>query len=289
MMHSASRWALCIGAVLALPVAASAQSAASGPSGPLAQAQVQGQGSMGTQGRQAQQMGSQDQMTQQEVNTFLRQTGQVLKQAAMNRNPQQVAQYLRQNMAEDASITTVSELYLGNRLIGQTFAHVPEQEISDTLGLGAPVLHGRRLLQDYNVDMNVQNIELSSNQERAKAIVSITESGTLNLGELAGQAMARMQQHMGTLRGGMGGGQQGQAWAQDQQQQGSPMQGRFAGQFGQQGQFQGQGPRWRQFGIGGLPDSLRFQGQTECTLELSKENGQMKLGNTFCRAVNQLG
>jgi hypothetical protein len=284
MMHSASKWALCIGALLALPAAAYAQSA---PSGPLAQAQVQGQGPTGTQGRQPQQMGSQDQMTQQEVNTFLRQTGQVLKQAAMNRNPQQVAQYLRQNMAEDASITTVSELYLGNRLIGQTFAHIPEYEISDTLGLGAPVLHGRRLLQDYNVDMNVQNIELSSNQERAKAIVNVTESGTLNLGELAGQAMARMQQHMGTLRGGMGGGQQGQAWGQDQQ--GSPMQGRLAGQFGQQGQFQGQGPRWRQFGIGGLPESLRFQGQTECTLELSKENGQIKLGNTFCRAINQLG
>jgi hypothetical protein len=259
-------------------------------------AQAQGQMPMrGGQAQGQQQTASQDQMTQQEITNFLNQAAQTLRQAAANRNPQQIAQFMKQNMSEDAVLTTASELYLGNNLIAQTFAQVPEEEMSDVLGLGAPALHGRRLLQDYTSNMNIQNIRLSPNQEHARVNLEINENGRLALGDMTAQVMSRIRQHLAQ----MGVGQQqgwGQQMPQGMQGQGMGGQGLQGGGFGQfaQGQSGGQmqggsqgGPTWRQFGIGGS-EGLRFQGQANCVMELSKENGVIKIGNTFCRAQNQL-
>ena len=317
--HAALKAAL-LGSALTISTVGYAQEIKIGFNGDLS-ASPSAQSGQAQQGGQSQQsQGQQSQrLSEDQVRNFLNHTAQVLRQAATNRNPEQAAQFLENNMIEDAVVTTVSQLWLGDNLIAQSFTQVPEETLTDALGMAAPAVHGRRIVQDYNVDMSIRDIKIAPNQQSARVVAVINESGRLMAGELASMAM-RMHQRMagsgmqGPMWGsqgqmpmmqGQGGqfGQQGQEGQQSGQfaQQGPQGQsGQFAqqgqqgqtGQFGQQGQSgrfaqQGQGRRWRQLGIG-QPEWLRFQGQTTCVMQVTAEEGGIKFGDALCRAVNRL-
>jgi hypothetical protein len=211
-------------------------------------------------------------------------------------------------MAEDAVITVANELYLGNTLVAQTMAQVPENTLADALGTASPAIHGRRLVQDYNIDFRIRDIKQVPGTNTARVFASVAESGRFMIGDAAARLAGIRQRfsEMGMGGGGqmgmgggpmspMQGGTQGQMPGQmGQQTQGQMMPGQSqsmpSGQMSGQGQVQGPGQAQ---GSGrqlppGIPESLRFQANSNCIFDVLQEGNDIKIGNTFCRGESRL-
>ena len=314
MRSSPYLWSLCLGAVVAAPAFAQAQSDRQQmtPQGqqPFAQQGRSGTGQAGPgqTGFGQAQMGQMQGLSEDRIRTFFQNVAQGLEQAVRSRNYGQVSQFIRNNISDDAVITTSNELYLGNRLVAQTFAEVPEEGLEDVLGSASPAIHGRRMVQDYNMDIRVRDIRPSPNQQSARVTTLITESGRIVPGERIAQAIAQLRGRLGQMAGaqqqqgqqGQQGDGQGRISALQNriaalQEQLSAMQGQSSGQgqqsgaSGQQAAQQGDGSqsRWRQLGIGG-PEGLDFQAQATCVFDVTNDDGTIKITGAFCRGATRL-
>jgi hypothetical protein len=217
-------------------------------------------------------------MNEEKIRAFFNDLAQTLEQSARGQNPSSLPEYLRNHMQDDAVITVANELYLGNTLVAQTMAQIPEDTLSDALGMASPAIHGRRLVQDYNVDFRIRDIRLVPGTNTARVFASVNESGRFMVGDAASR-LAGIRQRFAEM--GAGGRQTGQMQGGIQGQ----MSGQTSGQgMGQQGQVQG----WSKQLPQGFPESLRFQANSNCIFDVVQEGNQIKIGNTFCRGESRL-
>lgn len=268
----------CLGTALGLATGAQAQQTQ----------QFNGQQMMRQQpfGQQQQfsgQMQGHQQLTEQSIHNFFQQTQSVLQQTARTQDPNALRQYLSQYLAPDAEFTSISQLYLRDRHIATTVAEATDEMVTDALGYAATALQGRKLVGDYNISIDVGDIQISPSKDSARVETVIQESGML-IGPVA-QRVAQARERIGELR------QQGQ-WGQNQQmgQSGQRFQeqrwGRMQSDQSQGGMGMGASPGR---GGGAEPQGIRFQTRADCTHDLMLQQGQIKLGNTFCRSTTRLG
>jgi len=267
---------LCLGAGLALPAAGQAQ-----------QQQPSGQQQLG---QQAGQMAGQH-LTEQRIQNFFKQAEDVLQRTARTQDPAQLQQYLDQYLEPDATITSSTELYIGDRHVATTVAFATDETVTDALGYAATALQGRKLVSDYDIEISVRDIQMLPGQNAARVRTVIQESGiwggplARRVAERAGQARERI----GELR---------EQFQQDQGQWGRT-QDRQMGQLGQRlrqgwGQMQsGQEGMGMGMGIGpgrgGAPEGIHFQTRANCMIDVMLDQGQIRIGNTFCRGTMRLG
>ncbi|MCL4768422.1 MAG: hypothetical protein KJZ80_19570 [Hyphomicrobiaceae bacterium] len=274
---------LCLGTGLALSATAQAQQ------GQQLGGQQMGQQQFGQQmpGQMPGQMlGQQTQLTEQRIRNFFKQAERVLQQTARSQDPGQLQQYLDQFLAPDATITSASELYFGDTHVATTIAHISDETVIDALGHAATALQGRKLVSDYDLDIRVRNVRMMPGNQAARVTTVIQETGVLGgpaaaprVAQAPGQQLDGQQQwgQQGQQPsfGAMGGqpGQRQQGWGQMQN-----------GQF-QQGTGMGFGA-----GRGGAPEQgVRFQTRATCIHDVGLEQGQIRIGNTFCRGAMRLG
>ena len=297
--------ALCVSAGLA--TTAYAQTGSGQSMGQQQQPQM-GQQQQPQMGQRQQQFGGQQgqqqfggQMTEQRVRQFFGDAQRALQQATRSQDPLAFRQYLAQFMSEDANITTTSELYVGDRHVATTIAHSSEEDVQEALGHAASALQGRRMVSDYNVDIRVRDIQVMPGQQQARVTAVIQESGILG-GPLARRVAERMRERIGNMmqqrdQMGRGGGQamgqndsnQSMMNQQDddgsQDQRGMIQRGLGGGSNSNMGSGSGFGS-----GRGGAPEQgIRFQSRSTCLLDLGVEQGQIRIGNTFCRGTMRLG
>lgn len=287
--------ALCVSTALS-PVAFAQMGSGQMMGGQSGQQMGQQQPMMGQQ----QQMGGQQQMPQQSMNQGQRLTDQgirqffgnvqqVLQRAARTQDPALLRQYMNQYMEPEAEITTSSELYVGDRHVATTIAHSSEEVVAEALGHAASALQGRKLVSDYNIDLRVRDIEMMPGQQAARVAVVIQESGNF-AGPIAARVAERMRER--------GGGQQhARGWGRQQQggQQGG-QQGAMSGS-GQSSDDDGQQQQERSLGIGagqgrggGMDQQgIHFENRSTCLINVELDDGQMRIGNSFCRGLMRLG
>lgn len=221
------------------------------------------------------------QLTEQSIHNFFQQAESVLQQTARTQDPEALRQYLSQYLAPDAQFTSISQLYLRDRHIATTVSEATDEMVTDALGYAATALQGRKLVSDYTISIDVEDIDISPSQDTARVETSIQERGML-IGPVA-QRVAQARERMGELRQQRGQGQQmGQLGQRLQEQRW----GRMQSDQPQGGMGMGTGP-----GRGGAPEQqgIQFQTWAECTHDLSLQRGQIKLGNTFCRSTTRIG
>lgn len=237
----------------------------------------------------------QQQLTEQNIHNFFQQAQNVLQQTARTQDPATLRQYLNQYVAPDAEFTTVSQLFVGNRHVATTVAEANDEMVSDALGYAANMLQGRKLVSNYQINIDVRDIEISPSGDTARVKTVVHETGMLT-GPMAQHVASRVGQareRIGQLRqqwqqgqagqgqqqsGQLGQGQQ-QPWTQTpQMQSGQPQGGMTSGMgfgTGAGGGTQGQG--------------IPFETVANCTNTILLEQGQIQLGNTFCRGTTHLG
>ncbi len=255
---------LCLGTGLALPAAA--------------------QGQQGSQQFGQQQFGQQpsQQLTEQQVRNFFDQAERVLQQTARTQDPAALRQYLNTFLADDAVITSATQLFLGDRHVATTVADATNETVTEALGYAATALQGRKLVSDYGLQINVTDIQMLPGQNAARVSTEIQESGILSgpvaqrVSERAGEARQRsgeMRRQWGQSQSGQPGQNLQQGWGQTQS-----------------GSAQGSGTGVGE-GRGGAPEQqgIRFQSRADCTHNVRLEQGQIRLGNTFCRGEMRLG
>ncbi|MGE8942570.1 hypothetical protein ACO2I3_11710 [Leptospira interrogans] len=255
--------------------------------------QQMGQRSMGQQQSQQpmnQQVGQR--LTEQNIRQFFGDVQQVLQRTARTQDPAALRQYLNQYLDPDAQITTSSELYLGDRHVATTIAHATEETVTDALGHAASALQGRKLVSDYNIDMRVRDIQMMPGQQSARVAVVIQESGNFG-GPIANRVAERMRDRMmGSQQSGGGWGRQQQGSMGMQQQQQGSMSGtaQSSSDDSQQQQERSLGIGSGQ-GRGGGTDQqgMHFENRSTCLIDVGLEDGQMRIGNTFCRSMMRLG
>ena len=282
---------LCLSTGLALPATAQTQQSQQ----PMGQQQL-GQQPMGQQQFGQQQFGQQptgqQKLTEQRIQNFFTQAEDVLQRTARSQDPTQLRQYLDQFLEPDATITSSTELYIGDRHVATTVAFATDETVTDALGYAATALQGRKLVSDYNIEISVQDIQIMPGQTSARVMTVIQEEGLFG-GPIARAVAGRVGQareRIGELR---------EQFQQDQGQWGRAQQDSQTGQLGQRlrqgwGQMQrGQegmgggmatGP-----GRGGAPEGIRFQTRANCTHDIMLDQGQIRIGNTFCRGSMRLG
>ncbi|HEX7073764.1 MAG TPA: hypothetical protein VF226_06950 [Hyphomicrobiaceae bacterium] len=240
------------------------------------------------------QMQGHQQLTQQSIQNFFQQAQNVLQQTARTQDPNALRQYINQYVAPDAEFTTISQLFVRDRHVATTVAEASDEMVSDALGYAANMLQGRKLVSNYQINIDVRDIDISPSGDTARVKTVVHERGILT-GPMAQHVASRVgqaRQRMGQLR---------QQWQQGQTGQGQQ-------QFGQLGQ--GQQP-WTQTpqmqsgqpqggmtsgmgsgtGAGGgtQAQGIPFETLANCTNDILLEQGQIKLGNTFCRGTMHLG
>ena len=283
--------ALCVGAGLS-PVAVAQmgsgqqsgqQQMGQRPMGQMPMSQMpMGQMPMGQQ-----QMGQQtgQRLTDQGVRQFFSNVQQVLQQTARSQDPAALRQFLSQYMDDNAQITSTSELYLGDRHIATTVAHATEDTVTDALGHAATALQGRKLVSDYNIDIRVQDIRMMPGQQSARVAAVIQESGNFG-GPIASRVAERARERFG------GQQQQQSGWGRMQQgsASGAPSPSSGDDTTQQQQQERSLGIGFGQ-GRGGGTDQqgVRFENRATCLIDVGLEDGQMRIGNTFCRGMMRLG
>src|SRR5262245_17785300 len=229
--------AFCLGAALAFPALGQQQGRQQGqqmmpqqqfPQSGAQQPSPQQQPQFGP-GFQGQQTG----LSVDRIRNFFSELAQTLEQSAQNRNPSQLTQYLRSHMAEDAVITVSNELYLGNTLVAQTMAQVPEDTLADALGTASPAIHGRKLVQDYNVDFRIRDIKQIPGTNTARVFAEVTESGRFPIGDAAAR-LAGIRKRFSEMGMGGAGPQMGMGGGLMNRMPGGDMQGQMGqGQMGQ--------------------------------------------------------
>jgi hypothetical protein len=257
--------------------------------------QSMGQQQQPQMGQQQQQLGGR--LTEQRVRQFFSDAQRALQQATRSQDPLAFRQYMSQFMADDANITSASELFLGDRHVATTISHSNEEAVQEALGHAASALQGRRMVSDYNVEIRVRDIQLLPGQQQARVTAVIQESGIFG-GPLARRVAERVRERMGSMmqqrdqmmgRGGQGMGQdsssQGMMSQQDDDdsmdQRGMIQRGLGGGM----GSGSGSGP-----GRGGAPEQgIHFQSRSTCTMDVGADQGQIRIGNTFCRGTMRLG
>lgn len=274
--------AICFGAGLALATAAHAQQ-----SQQFDGQQMMRQQPFGQQQQFSGQMQTHQQLTEQNVHNFFQQAQNVLQQTARTQDPNTLRQYLSQYLAPDAEFTSISQLFLRDRHVATTVSEATDEMVTDALGYAATALQGRQLVSDYEISINVRDIQMSPGQDSARVETTIQERGMLT-GPVA-QRVAQARERIGEMRQQRAQGQ----WGQDQQQMGQLGQRLQDQRWGrmQNGQFQGgmgmgAGPGR---GGGAEPQGIQFQTRANCTHEVMLQQGQIKLGNTFCRSTTRLG
>lgn len=287
MKRSVQLAVLCLGTGLALTATAQAQQQFDRQQ--MGQ-QTFGQQQFGQPGQMAGQQ-QQQQLTEQNIRNFFDQAEGVLQRTARTQDPEALRQYLSQTMAPEAVITTVTELYLRDRLIATTIAEATDETVTDALGHAASALQGRKLVSDYGVEINIRDIQIMPGGQSARVRTAIREQGLFGgpaarrVAERMGQARERigeLRQQFQQDQGQWGQGQQMGQPGQQSQQQGW---GQMQGDQSQQGMGMGAGP-----GRGGAPEQgIPFQTQANCTHEVILDRGQIRIGNTFCRGMTRLG
>lgn len=272
---------LCVGTALAVATAAHAQQPQQAPQQPPGQqfGQQPGQQMPGTPG----QMPSHQQLTQQSIMNFFQQAQNILQQTARTQDPQMLRHYLDQYIEPGANFTSISQLYLGDRHVATTVSEATDDMISDALGYAANALHGRKLVSNYEIHIDVRDIEMAPNQQSARVETTMQERGILTgpIAERVASRMGQMRERLGEMR------QQFQD-RQSQQQMGQLGQ-RLQQRWGQMQSDQGQGGVGMGAGGGTQTQGIPFQSRANCTHQMMLDQGQLKLGNTFCRATTQLG
>lgn len=279
---------LCVGTALVVTTAAQAQQPQQLPQQPMGQQfgvqqpsqQMPGQQMPGQQ--MPGQMPSQQQLTQQSIQNFFQQAQNVLQQTARTQDPQMLRQYLDQYVEPGASFTSISQLFLGDRHVATTVSEATDEMISDALGYAANALQGRKLVSNYEISINVRDIDMSPNQQSARVETTMQERGTLTgpIAERVASRAGQMRERLGEMR------QQRQG--QDQQQMGQLGQ-RLQQRWSEMQSDQGQGGVGMGAGGGMQTQGIQFQSRANCTHEMMLDQGQLKLGNTFCRATMRLG
>lgn len=232
--------------------------------------QMPGQQQFGQQPGQ-QQMAGQQQLTERGIRNFFRQTQDVLQRTARTQDPAQLQQYVSQYLEPDATITSVTELYFRNKHVGTTISHASEETISDALGLTASALQGRKLVSDYDIEIDLGDVRIMPGQDTARVEATIEESG-LMVGPVASR-VAQARERLGEMR---------QQMQENQGQTGQMGQGMQQGL----GRGMGGGPGR---GGGAAEQGIPFHNRADCTLNIVLDQGQMKIGNSFCRGVMRLG
>lgn len=269
-MKTTAKLALCVGAGLALATAAQAQQSQQFNGQQMMRQQPFGQqqqfnGQMGQQ-----QFGQQQQtLSEQSIRNFFQRAEDTLRQTVQSQDLSRLQQYAKQYLSEDATIASASELYLGDNHVATTIAKVTDQTLVDALGVAGPALQGRRLVSNYDLDIRVRNVKMLPGQQVARVTTVIQEQGTFGgPAPRVAQAPGQQQWGQGQQFGQSGQGQQ--SWSQDSRQ------GSGTG-FGV-----GRGGGVQQQGID-------FQSRATCTHLISLENGQIRIGDTFCRDMTRLG
>jgi len=263
----------CLGTGLGLTTAVQAQQ--------TQQQQMMRQQPFGQQQQLSGQMQGHQQLTEQNIHNFFEQAQSVLQQTARTQDPNTLRQYLSQYLAPDAQFTSISQLYLRDRHIATTVSEATDEMVTDALGYAATALQGRKLVSDYNITIDVRDIQMSPGQDSARVETSIQERGMLT-GPVA-QRVAQARERIGELRQQWGQNQQMGQFGQRSQEQ---RWGRMQSDQSQGGMGMGAGP-----GRGGAAEQqgIQFQTWAECTHDLTLQQGQIKLGNTFCRSTTRLG
>jgi len=241
-------------------------------------------------GYQAQQQG----LSEERIRQFFNQLAQTIEQAAREHNPAMLSQFLRNHMADDAVITVANELYLGNTMVAQTMAQLPEDTLTDALGTAAPGMHGRRLVQDYNIDFKIRDVRPVPGANMARVFATVSESGRFMVAEAANRVAGIRQRFAEMGTGGsnpqmnqMQSGMSGQTYGQNPSQQAQAQQMQ-QGQAQQQTPYQGQVQGWSRQLPSGAPESLRFVANANCIFDVVQEGNDIKIGNTFCRGETRL-
>ncbi len=229
-----------------------------------------------------QQMGQR--LTDQGIRQFFGNVQQVLQQTARSQDPAALRQYLSQYMDDDAQITSTSELYLGDRHIATTVAHATEDTVTEALGHAATALQGRKLVNNYNIDIRVRDIQMMPGQQSARVTAVIQESGNFG-GPIASRVAERMRERFG------GQQQQQSNWGSMQQQTSPTSSQQSSTSDNQQPQQQernlgigfGQGR-----GGGADQQGIHFENRATCLMDVGLDDGQMRIGNTFCRGIMRL-
>ena len=274
--------ALCLGTALVVTTTAQAQQSQQFPQQPMGQ---QFGAQQPSQQMTPGQMPSEQQITQQSIQNFFQQAQNVLQQTARTQDPQALRHYLDQYLAPDASFTSISQLYLGDRHIATTVAEATDEMVSDALGYAANALQGRKLVSNYQVNISIQDIDISPDEQSARVHTMIQERGILT-----GPIAERVASRVGQARERIGEMRQQRQGRQDQQQMGQLGQ-RLQQRWGDMQQSdQGQSGTGMGAGGGGMQtQGIQFQSRANCTHEMMLDQGQLKLGNTFCRTTTRLG
>lgn len=313
MKRNAPLAMLCLGMGLAIPLAAQAQQSQQYENRQTGQQQFRQQMPGQSFGQQQQQ---QQQLTEQQIRNFFQQTENVLQRTARTQDPAQLQQYLQQYLVPDATITSASELFVGDTHVASSVSKVTDEMAIDALGYAAAALSGRKMVSDYNINIRVTDIKMLPGQNSARVTTVIQESGvfgrpTPRVAQAPGQQPdGSMQQQwtqgqqQGQQYGQLGQGQQGwgqrgwsstqngqQGWTgmqtdrQSMGQQGTGQQGTTQQGMNQQGMGVGAGG-----GQGGGPEQgVRFQSRATCTHLVTQDQGQIRIGDTFCRGAMRLG
>lgn len=290
MKKSVSLAVLCLSLGTALPAAAQTQQ-----QGQQFEGQQTGQ-QTGQQQFGQQMPGQQQRLSEQRIRNFFEQAENVLQQTARTQDPDALRQYLSQYMAPQAEIMSISELYLGDRHVATTVAQATDETVTDALGYAATALQGRKLVSDYDIEINVRDIQMMPGQNAARVRTVIQEEGMMT-GPIARRVAGRIgeaRERIGQLR---------EQWQQQDQGQWSQSAEPQMGQLGQRlqqrwGQMQdGQSQEGMGMGMGFGPgrgggaeqEGIHFRTRANCTHDILLEQGQMRIGNTFCRGTTRLG
>ncbi len=290
MKNTVNLAVLCLGTAMALTSAAAAQQSQQFNGQQMGQQPFGAQQQYGSQQFGQQMTGQQQQLSEQRVRSFFQQAENVLQQTARSQDPGQLQQYVDRYLDEDATITSASDLYLGDDHVATTIAKISDETAVKALGHAASALHGRSFVSNYEINIRVRDIKMLPGQMAAKVTTSIRERGTF--GEASPRVAQAGQQQLGGSQ--QQWGQQGQQFGQlgQQGQQNWPQQGQQGLSGGQSGQFQqgGSGMGFGQGRGGGVQQSgVNFQTRATCTHLLTLEQGQIRIGDTFCRGAMRLG
>ena len=291
-MRTTVNLALCLGAALALATAAQAQQSQQFNGQQMMRQQPFGQqqqfnGQMGQQQFGQQQFGQQQQtLSEQSIRSFFDGAEEALRQTVQARDLSRLQQYANQYLSEDATITSASDLYLGDNHVATTIAKVTDQTLVDALGIAASALQGRKLISDYDIDIRVRNVRMLPGQNAARVTTVIQERGTFGGPARVAQAPGQQQWGQGQQLGQTGQGQQFGQMGQGQRFDRSGQGQQGSSQQGQQGSGMGFG---QGRGGGAQQQGVDFQSRATCTHMITLENGQIRIGDTFCREMTRLG
>src|SRR5690606_19407808 len=140
--------------------------------------QQQFNGQMGRQQFGQQQFGQQQQtLNEQSIRNFFQQAEDTLRQTVQSRDLSQLQQYASRYLAEDAEITSISDLYLGDDHVATTFGKMTDQMVVDALGIAGSALQGRKLVSNYDLDIRVTDIKMLPGRQAARVKTVIQEQG----------------------------------------------------------------------------------------------------------------